>query len=383
MKDETLSLLGTTALKIDVVKQTLLDKYDFFIDNEFLDKYLNHVFLNMISLSDKNYVKHHFIPVCYYKNKFSLKNRRDAEKYANRDDNNLLIRLSFEDHILAHYYLCFCTRDILHRQMIFAFERLIMWACKYMDFDVTSNLTQYGKLNDEYIKCLKEMNSKPLCESARKKLSEYWKGRKRGVWSEERRLDASIRIKDEYKTGKRVHCHKACSEITKKKISVAKIGKRNESACRKVICIETQQIFDSTVDAAKFVGIKQSTMVTCCKHYKYHQSKGYHFAYLDDNCTIKELSKYIGKERYSDKRAKNNISSQLKKRHKEGLMPENVNKKKVICLTTNKIFDSLAEASKHGNVSVGSLCWHLKGHNKTCGKLSDGTRLCWRYYYEG
>ena len=57
--------------------------------------------------------------------------------------------------------------------------------------------------------------------------------------------------------------------------------------------------------------------------------------------------------------------------------------KKVICITTGKIFDSLKDASNHYKCSHIHDC--CKGKLKSAGKLPDGTPLQWKYVkdYDG
>lgn len=55
--------------------------------------------------------------------------------------------------------------------------------------------------------------------------------------------------------------------------------------------------------------------------------------------------------------------------------------KKVICITTDKIFDSIKDASKLYNCNKSDISQCCKGNRKTCGKLSDGTKLQWKYYF--
>jgi len=63
---------------------------------------------------------------------------------------------------------------------------------------------------------------------------------------------------------------------------------------------------------------------------------------------------------------------------------DSVNSRKVICLTTGKVFDCVKEASVY--YSIENLRSHIsvfcKGnHNhKYIGKLADGTHLTWKYY---
>lgn len=52
--------------------------------------------------------------------------------------------------------------------------------------------------------------------------------------------------------------------------------------------------------------------------------------------------------------------------------------KKIICLTTRKIFNSLEEASNFANVSSSSLSHYLSGDYYTCGEF-EGVKLEWEY----
>ena len=56
------------------------------------------------------------------------------------------------------------------------------------------------------------------------------------------------------------------------------------------------------------------------------------------------------------------------------------NSKKVICITTNKVFDSIKSASQFYNCNKSDLSQCCKGKRKSCGKLSDGTKLEWKYF---
>lgn len=57
----------------------------------------------------------------------------------------------------------------------------------------------------------------------------------------------------------------------------------------------------------------------------------------------------------------------------------NGNSQRVLCITTNKEFDTVKEASefyKCSSTHIGAVC---KGKRKHCGKLEDGTKLSWKY----
>ena len=56
--------------------------------------------------------------------------------------------------------------------------------------------------------------------------------------------------------------------------------------------------------------------------------------------------------------------------------------KKVICLTTNEIFNSIVVASKNYNLQYQNISKCCRGKLKSAGKLEDGTKLKWMYYDE-
>ena len=53
--------------------------------------------------------------------------------------------------------------------------------------------------------------------------------------------------------------------------------------------------------------------------------------------------------------------------------------KKVICTTTGKIFNSQTEASNYYNVVQNNISCCCRGELKSAGKLSDGTKLQWKF----
>ena len=89
---------------------------------------------------------------------------------------------------------------------------------------------------------------------------------------------------------------------------------------------------------------------------------------------ISEAMKGKNKGRKFSEEHKQKIS----KAHKGGKLG-----KKVICITTGKIFNSCKEAIVYYNASNLSKC--CRGVLKSAGRLSDGTKLQWKflenYYY--
>ena len=53
--------------------------------------------------------------------------------------------------------------------------------------------------------------------------------------------------------------------------------------------------------------------------------------------------------------------------------------KKVVCITTGKIFDSIKDAAIYYNISRVSISYCCKEKLKSSGKLKDGTKLQWKY----
>ena len=54
--------------------------------------------------------------------------------------------------------------------------------------------------------------------------------------------------------------------------------------------------------------------------------------------------------------------------------------RKVICITTNKIFDCIKDANEFYNINRSSITLCCTGRTKSAGKLPDGTKLIWMYY---
>ena len=62
---------------------------------------------------------------------------------------------------------------------------------------------------------------------------------------------------------------------------------------------------------------------------------------------------------------------------------KNIGRKKILCITTGKIFNSLKEAGDYYNCDLRkNMCKIEKGLRSSCGKLPDGTPLKWKYLKE-
>ena len=94
--------------KIQQVKYRLLELG--FLDNEWLEKYLEILASNLTTLRDKRSTQaHHAIPVnAYWKSNESY-NRAEALKLAEQDPTNFVVNLLYKDHLLIHSFLTLCT----------------------------------------------------------------------------------------------------------------------------------------------------------------------------------------------------------------------------------------------------------------------------------
>nr|DAT99554.1 MAG TPA: hypothetical protein [Caudoviricetes sp.] len=146
---------------------------------------------------------------------------------------------------------------------------------------------------------------------------------------------------------------------------------------RNVICYETLETYDSPVDVENKTGILSQRIIDCCNKRDYtingHRSRaitanGNHYFWLDEykNMSQKDFDNYF------------EWCKPIKiKRSGKDLY----NSKKVICLTTLEIFDSMSDAArKYENAHMANISRCCKGITKTCGKLPDGTKLKWMYY---
>ena len=61
---------------------------------------------------------------------------------------------------------------------------------------------------------------------------------------------------------------------------------------------------------------------------------------------------------------------------------KNPKSKKVICITTGEIFDTIREAANRYNICSGNISYCCKGKRKYCGKNKNNEPLIWKYIEE-
>jgi group I intron endonuclease len=186
-------------------------------------------------------------------------------------------------------------------------------------------------------------SKKHLSENVKLKISKFNKGKK---ISEEQKVKISKARKGIVFTEE----HK--KNISKFHADVS--GSKNGHA-RKVICLETREVFGSIREASDKYKIGQTNISSCCSG-KVKTSGGYHWLYFTEGMqlpTKEELEEIIKKE----KEDLLFIRSNCQKGKMMG--KENPIARKIICTETNEIFECINEAKrKYGfnSVSISRCC---------------------------
>ena len=148
----------------------------------------------------------------------------------------------------------------------------------------------------------------------------------------------------------------ADKEIRSKIMQNLKRGKDNYNS-RAVICVTDMKVFDSMTEAAEYYGINMKAIYSAIANKHYCRSnKGKLEFYL-----------YREGEEYKQKEPDKIIYPWSKK---------------VICLTTGEIFDSVTHAAKTYKLETTNISKVCKGKQRSTGKLPNGTKLTWAYYDE-
>ena len=129
--------------------------------------------------------------------------------------------------------------------------------------------------------------------------------------------------------------------------------------CKRVYCVEDDILYKDTKEVSNIYGINREYIYRVCNH-EQSVTKGYHFLWEDEYLqTPQELLESL----------KNKSPLHFKK---------------VVCITTEKIFETVADAAKYYDINYHGIsqCCKLKctGQYSYCGKMKDGTELKWLYY---
>lgn len=199
---------------------------------------------------------------------------------------------------------------------------------------------QYGKGN-----VLSDEHKRKLSEAM--KGNQYTKGRKmpehvKKILSESHKTEEFRRKLSEANIGKKF------SEETKRRLSESHKG----FGAKKVVCIETGIMYDSIKDASKQLNLKGHHIGTCCSGDR-QTCGGFHWCYEED---------------YNEEKVRELLAPKINKH----CIP-------ILCVETNKKYDSIKDAAADLDISKTGITEHLKGKQSYAGKLPDGTKLHWEY----
>lgn len=175
---------------------------------------------------------------------------------------------------------------------------------------------------------------------------------------------------------------------------------QDNQMARKIKCIELNKIYDTIRECAKELNLDESSISKVCRG-KGKTCGGYHFCYLEDADTYilqnqiyitkkvmcvetKEVFNSIKEAAAATMASASGISNCLAGRNKTSggyhwCLPEQYNNftipkikrgiqgKKVRCIETNTIYNSLAEAGKDMKLHSSAICQCCKGTKKTAG----------------
>lgn len=261
------------------LKEKLL-AFDLVEPNEFLEKYINLIENNRGTRKIRfKTQKHHVIPKYYFKeNKLELDNSSDN-----------VVNLYYKDHILAHYYLCLCSKTDKQRYQNFISLRHV-----YNNFWIDSTEDDLRKL-DKY---------QELYEQSKKYQSEFEQGRTLKPATQERKDKISnankgrqyVYFNDELKFVKQNELEHYLShgwKLGNPKVSKAKLGKapsnkgkpsprkgiprpkwlcemlrHTNKRARPVYCFELCILFDSLSEASRQVDISTKLIRKSCNNFE-------------------------------------------------------------------------------------------------------------------
>ena len=186
-----------------------------------------------------------------------------------------------------------------------------------------------------------------------------------------------VRIKNLYNEGVSVPeiqkiLHMSNTSVTRKLNELTKFGLCNykgaEEKFKPVVCLNTGEVFDNLQEAGSAYHIDANGISFCCRGLRNRHTAGK----LEDGTKLT----WLFKEDY-DSKTEDEIEDIIKK---YALKP--IGKKKVVCLNTREVFDSIKDAKKQypDARSISDCCRHIA---KSSGILPNSNKkLKWRYYDE-
>jgi hypothetical protein len=249
----------------------LLVGLDGIVDNTYLDSYCSLIKETEHQERESfKTAKHHIIPVCYFKYKHTCKTRKEALQFANAGPNRI-VNLTYDQHIMAHYYLSQCSTGQLHIGLVNA---ICLMLKKKMPQDIDQiDLTTYTQLHQEFLADVSRVHKgKIVSIESREKMSKAKIGCTPWMKGKQHTDDAKRKLAESSKGNTNALGYQHDDE-RRKKMS------ENCTRCRAVLCLETGQVFRSAHDVFKQLNIRH--VVECCKNPKL-TAGGYHWEYVEN-----------------------------------------------------------------------------------------------------
>lgn len=156
-----------------ITKEALL-KTGYFVDNKYLDMYVDLVYKNRNTSYVRNVTNnHHIIPKSYYKR---------LEIPIDNSSNNI-VTLLFKDHVVAHYYLYLCSSNNEDKYANFCALRHLYGLSKRRNIEFNINALNLDKLQQ-------------MCEESRKHFSQMMRGKFLGDNNPSRKPGVGKKISD-------------------------------------------------------------------------------------------------------------------------------------------------------------------------------------------
>jgi len=163
-------------------------------------------------------------------------------------------------------------------------------------------------------------------------------------------VDKSLREASEKRKNDRIN-----TRNNNVKIAMLKL---NKTKALKIKCVNTGQIFESLIEASKIMNISVQSIHCVCNGYT-NIAKGMKFEFIDSKRKCKA-------DNISDVRQKKTNSQRLSSAINMGT----INRKPVICLTTNILYGSIKEAALTLNIDGSSISRVIRGYAKTAGGMT-------------
>lgn len=250
----------------------LLIGLDEIIDNNYLDQYCK-LIKDAESQEQESFktAKHHVIPVCYFKYKHNCKTRKEAMIFSIAAANQT-VYLTHDQHILAHYYLSLCSSGRLHTGMVNALGLMLRGVALSDNLDqVDPNI--YLELYQEFVADVSRVHKdKIVSEVSREKMSKAKLGSTPWIKGKHHTEEVKLKLAESSKGNTNALGYRH-DEERRKKMS------ENCTRCRAVLCVETGSTFRSAHDVFKQLNIRH--VAECCKNPNL-TAGGYHWEYVEN-----------------------------------------------------------------------------------------------------